>query len=213
MKRVIGIFTLAGLALLAFLISENRAQDEPELIPATPEVAAPACGAAECCNGCKRSQHNVGDMAVDRWIHGRPCPHCGGLHGIANGRLRTAALNARHSIATFAYSGQPLIDHGMRADWIAQQRASIRSWHAGYYNTQYGAPLALVVPPTVRAHTRYGWGVAQSSVHPLYHQFKRPYPGPVAGAEYGGEGLPLRPTPRWPSHTDQFGVYYVRGPW
>jgi hypothetical protein len=108
-------------------------------------------------------------------------------------------------------SGQPCIDPWMQADWIAQQRAAVRSWHAGYYHTQYGAPLALMVAPTARMQTRWGWGVAQSTISPIYHQFKRPYPGPV----YGGAGMvnPLRPTPRWPSHTDQFGVYYVRGPW
>ena len=43
---------------------------------------------------------------------------------------------------------------------------------------------------------------------PIYHQFRRSYPGPFAG---GGQGF--YPTPTWPSHTDQFGVYYVRGPW
>jgi hypothetical protein len=112
-----------------------------------------------------------------------------------------------------AASGQPLIDPWMRADWIAAQRAARSSWHAGYYHTEWGAPLALMVPPTVRSHTRWSWGVAQSSVLPLYHQFERPYPGPPIGAMYGDGSGSLRPTPRWPSHTDQFGVYPVRGPW
>jgi hypothetical protein len=111
------------------------------------------------------------------------------------------------------HSGQPLVDPWMRGDWIAQQRAAQMSWHAGYYHSQWGGPVALMVAPTVRAHTRWGWGVAQTTVEPLYQQFDRPYPGPVAGVEAGMGGNPLLPTPRWPSHTDQFGVYYVRGPW
>jgi hypothetical protein len=110
-------------------------------------------------------------------------------------------------------SGQPLIDPWARADWIAAQEAAMRSWHAGYYHTQWGAPLALVAPPQARMQTRWGWGVAQSTMLPLYHQYKRPYPGSVNGDEGGAGSGPLLPTPRWPSHTDQFGVYYVRGPW
>jgi hypothetical protein len=111
------------------------------------------------------------------------------------------------------HSGQPLIDPASKSDWIAQQRAATMSWHAGYYHTEYGAPLALVVPPQSAAHTRWSWGVAQSTMMPLYHQFERPYPGPVGGSEFGGAGGAVLPTPRWPSHTDQFGVYPVRGPW
>jgi hypothetical protein len=92
--------------------------------------------------------------------------------------------------------------------------AAGQSWHAGYYNTQYGMPVALVVPPTARMQTRWGWGVSQSTMSPIYQQFERPYPGPVTVDEATGLGpSPLLPTPRWPSHTDQFGVYYVRGPW
>jgi hypothetical protein len=110
------------------------------------------------------------------------------------------------------YSGQPLIDPYAQADWIAQLRAARRSWHAGYYNTEWGAPVALMVAPTARMQTRWSWGVAQSSMSPIYAQYKRPYPGPVGGGMGIGAG-PLLPTPRWPSHTDQFGIYYVRGPW
>lgn len=95
-----------------------------------------------------------------------------------------------------------------RADYNAQRFAAVRSWNANYYNLNYGTPLALVVPPTATTHTRLSWGVAQSEVWPLYHQFGRNYPGPG-----GGAGGPYQPTPIWPSHTDQFGVYYIRGPW
>ena len=135
------------------------------------------------------------------------------IRRFGSGRVRSAVASARQSMASMASSGQPLIDPWMRADWTAEQRAATSSWHAGYYHTEWGAPLALMVPPTVRSHTRWSWGVAQSIVLPLYHQFERPYPGPPMGAQYGDASGSLRPTPRWPSHTDQFGVYYVRGPW
>lgn len=80
-------------------------------------------------------------------------------------------------------------------------------WAGGYYHTMWGQPVALVVPPTAALQTHWNWGVAQTSVTPIWRQFSRAYPG----AYSGGRGL--LPTPRWPSSTDQFGVYYVRGPW
>ncbi len=92
----------------------------------------------------------------------------------------------------------------------ARRMAATRPWNANYYNPAYSyQPMALVVPPTASMQVRWGWGIAQSESVPLYHQFGRPYPGP--GANAGGG--PFYPTPYWPSHTDQFGVYYVRGPW
>jgi hypothetical protein len=81
-------------------------------------------------------------------------------------------------------------------------------WHGHYYYAPWGAPVALVVPPVSNMQTSMGWGVTQTEMTPIYHQFARPYPG-----EGAGMGTFFRPTPRWPAHTDQFGVYYVRGPW
>jgi hypothetical protein len=80
-------------------------------------------------------------------------------------------------------------------------------WACGYYHTMWGQPVALIVPPTAELQTHWNWGVAQTSVTPIWPQFSREFPGPY----YGGRGF--APTPRWPSSTDQFGVYYVRGPW
>lgn len=132
--------------------------------------------------------------------------YAGGVHGALMARLNG------HLVGVMA-SGQPLIDRYARADWIAANRAAEQSWHAGYYNTQYGVPVALVVPPTARMQTRWGWGVCQSTMSPIYQQFERPYPGPFMVDPSGLGGMALLPTPRWPSHTDQFGVYYIRGPW
>lgn len=161
--------------------------------------------------GCKDVPCN-GNCARGRGVSctSDPCnAYCGRGRGGSCGPFQRAMWGAMCA----AQSGQPFIDPWARADWIAAQRASNSSWHAGYYHTAWGAPVALMVSPHARMHTRWGWGVAQSTMHPLYHQFERPYPGPVAGDAAAGVTQPLMPTPRWPSHTDQFGVYYVRGPW
>jgi hypothetical protein len=94
------------------------------------------------------------------------------------------------------------------ADQNALRHARVSSWHGNYYHTAHGYPVPLVVPPTANMQTSWSWGVAQSTMKPIYHQFRRPFPGDMSN---GGEAF--RPTPGWPSHSDQFGVYYIRGPW
>jgi hypothetical protein len=84
----------------------------------------------------------------------------------------------------------------------------IYPWHGGYYDLAWGMPVALVVPPTAENQTKWGWGVANTRVVSIDHQFERNYPGP---GTYNRAFF--RPTPAWPGDTDQFGVYYVRGPW
>ncbi|MCE9547330.1 MAG: hypothetical protein K8T25_17800 [Planctomycetia bacterium] len=81
-------------------------------------------------------------------------------------------------------------------------------WHGDYYHTEWGTPVALVVPPTAEKSREMGWGVGNTRMRRIYNQFGRQYPGEVDGG-----GAPFRPTPQWPSDTTQFGVYYVRGPW
>jgi hypothetical protein len=87
------------------------------------------------------------------------------------------------------------------------RRAQWYNWNRNYANTQYGAPVALVVPPTAQLQTNWGWGVASSRISRIDHQFQRNYPG---NGPFGG---PYRPTPVWPSDTTEFGTYYVRAPW
>jgi hypothetical protein len=82
------------------------------------------------------------------------------------------------------------------------------SWNGGYYHTSYGMPVALVIPPTAEYQTHWGWGVGNTRVTPNVPQFGRNWPGPAAY-----DARAFQPTPPWPSDTDQFGVYYVRGPW
>lgn len=97
-----------------------------------------------------------------------------------------------------------------RADRIARYYAAQRPWHGQYSYTQWGTPVALVVPPTAVMQNSWSWGVAQSEMTPIYHQFHREYPGVISG---GSSENPFMTTPLWPSHTDQFGVYPIRGPW
>lgn len=98
---------------------------------------------------------------------------------------------------------------GTRADLWANSYAQVYTWHGDYYHISYGAPVALVVPPTAGMQSDYHWGVAGYRTTPIYHQFRRGYPGIIGGRP----PAVFRGTPRWPSDTDQFGVYYVRGPW
>ena len=91
---------------------------------------------------------------------------------------------------------------------IAARRAQQTPWHGGYYHAAWGMPLALVVPPTAEMQTHWGWGVGNTRITTIYHQFGRNYPGPG----YYNRQM-FRPTPPWPSDTDQFGAYYIRGPW
>lgn len=91
-------------------------------------------------------------------------------------------------------------------DRWAQGYATSQPWHGNFYYLPYGQPTALVVPPTSTTQQTYSWGVSQNVIRPIYHQFGRSAPMGMPGGRFMG-------TPRWPSHTDQFGVYPVRGPW
>ncbi|MCA9229240.1 MAG: hypothetical protein KDA57_01200 [Planctomycetales bacterium] len=87
------------------------------------------------------------------------------------------------------------------------RRAQMYNWHGNYAHSEYGQPLALVVPPTANMQTNWSWGAPSASFSRIDHQFGRDYPGP--GPFAGGF---LR-TPQWPANTQQFGVYYARAPW
>ncbi len=92
-----------------------------------------------------------------------------------------------------------------RGNAWAQGYAANQPWHGQYYYLQYGQPTALVVPPNVTMQQNYSWGVSQNTMTPVYHQYGFGGQPSVGGAFYA--------TPRWPSNTNQFGVYPVRAPW
>ncbi len=124
--------------------------------------------------------------------------------------LASVVLLAASSQSASAFEGGIGGKHAKRADVIARYYAAQRPWHGPYAYTPYGTTTALVVPPNSQMHTSFSWGVAQSEMVPIYHQFHRDYPGERAIP--GGYGQ-INTTPYWPSHTDQLGVYPVRGPW
>src|SRR5262245_36732371 len=116
----------------------------------------------------------------------------------------------RFALATIAIAVCGLSATSLRAEnpqAYAYRQAAVLPWHNGFYDIAWGEPIALVVPPTAEYQSNYGWGVGGTRVAPIYHQFGRPFPG------YGGGYGNFLPTPNWPSDTQQFGVYYIRGPW
>ena len=139
--------------------------------------------------------HGCGHHGCGRHCGHHGCGHCGG-HGCG------------HCCAHGLCDG-----HWLHHDVIEKRyflRSQGKSWHSAWYDPAEGRPIALVVPPTAEFQAQYGWGVPSSRVAPIYHQFRRPYPGPGAVAGGGGRFLP---TPNQPSDTVQFGVNAVRGPW
>ena len=110
--------------------------------------------------------------------------------------------------ADAAHAGPPGYCGYTDADAWMYYHAHQSPWHGQYRHTAYGKPVSLVVPPIANLQTSYRWGVPSTAVRSIYHQYGRSYP--VTGGEAYGQ---FRPTPYWPSHTDQFGVYSVRGPW
>jgi len=153
-------------------------------------VAAAACGSRICAQDAQPSACQCQSCAAEPGF----VPACKQGHPVLKN-----CLNGAHEICHHPPK------HGNKA---ALYRASQTPWHGGYYYTQWGAPVALLIPPTAEMHTDYAWGVPSTRVSRNDHQFQRPYPGNGYGGGYG-----FLPTPQYPADTQQFGVYYVRGPW
>jgi len=118
-----------------------------------------------------------------------------------------AAVTATSAVSPTSSTANASDIYGMTHVWNLNY-AQTRPWHGNHYYAPYGQPTALVVPPTVSMRQSYGWGVSQNLMYPVHHQFGRNASRPGAAAR--GQ---FQPTPNWPSHTDQYGVSYVRGPW
>ncbi len=123
---------------------------------------------------------------------------------------RTVILSVASALLIAAgLTQEAMAGHGLLKSRVAYRQSQTTPWHGGYYDVAWGAPVALVVPPTAESEWHLGWGVGASRVTPIQHQFQRGYP---AGSGASGD-TGFQPTPRWPSSTDQFGDYYIRGPW
>jgi hypothetical protein len=119
--------------------------------------------------------------------------------------ILTAVAGIVSMLATDAPAGGPRAKAARKAAYFADGHP----WNGDYAYTQDGGPVALVTPPNADFTTAWGWGVTSTEVRPLWHQYHRADPGPAAFGAYN----PYLPTPLYPSHTDQFGVYPVRAPW
>jgi hypothetical protein len=111
-------------------------------------------------------------------------------------------------LAAWGWSSEATAGYGSLKGRVAARESATYPWNSGYYDAAWGVPVAVVVPPTAESQTHYTWGVGGTRVTPIQHQFERDYPGPGAHIRAS-----FRPTPPWPSSTDQFGDYYIRGPW
>ena len=111
-------------------------------------------------------------------------------------------------LAAWGWTSEATAGLGTLKSRVAYRQSQTYPWHGGYYDVAWGVPVAVVVPPTAENQTHLGWGVGATRVNPIQHQYQRNYPGP---GYYNRSWF--RPTPPWPSSTDQFGDYYIRGPW
>lgn len=91
-------------------------------------------------------------------------------------------------------------------DYWARNQAMQTPWHGEFYYLKTGQPTALIVPPNVTMQSNHSWGVSQNTMTPVYHQFG-------GNAPIGSGGGVFKATPYAPSHSTQFGIYPVRGPW
>jgi hypothetical protein len=89
----------------------------------------------------------------------------------------------------------------------ARHAPTVQPWHGDYYDAAWGVPVAVVVSPRAKTQTNWGWGVGGTTVTPIQAQFQPDYPGSAPAPR-----PQFQPTPRWPSNTQQFGDYYIRGP-
>ncbi len=121
---------------------------------------------------------------------------------------RILLLAAAAVLFTWAWTSEATAGYRTIKGRVAYRQAQMYPWHGGYYDVAWGMPLAAVVPPTAESQTHWGRGVGATRVTPIQHQFHRNYPGPGVFRRSW-----FRPTPPWPSSTDQFGDYYIRGPW
>jgi len=150
------------------------------------------------CAGAACGPHGCGPA---RCGHGHGCPQPCGPGACCHGHgacCRALCEQLGHSLHHDVYEKRYFL------------RSQGKSWHSTWYDPAEGRPIALVVPPTAEFQSQYAWGVPSSRVAPIYHQFRRPYPGPGG---VGGSGGGFLPTPNQPSDTVQFGVNAVRGPW
>lgn len=154
----------------------------------------------------QQSSGQVGPVINGQMVGGDPGPGRIMRYPGPKYNMLSAATDFYHPHPMYAHT-RGGIDATRTHNWNSAQSTQY-SWHGDYYHPQWGKPLALVVPPTASTQSVYSWGVGRTQSVPIYHQYSREYP-----ATYGAAGGMFRHPPYWPTNTQQFGIYYVRGPW
>jgi hypothetical protein len=125
-------------------------------------------------------------------------------------RTLTGALAVLAVMALTSLTAQAQYPYVQPYNTASAQAANVGQglpWHNQYYHQAYGEPYSMVVAPTAEYQTHYSWGVGGMRNTPIFHQYGRSYPGG------GPSSFRFRHPPYYPSDTNQFGVYYNRGPW
>jgi hypothetical protein len=125
-----------------------------------------------------------------------------------NKRALTIAIAAAVVVAGWGWTTDATAGQRTLKGWMSHRQSQYYPWHGDYYDVAWGTPVAVVVPPTAESQAHLGWGVGATRVTPIQHQYQRTYPGASSYNRSAFQG-----TPAWPSNTDQFGDYYIRGPW
>ena len=209
--KMICAFAIVSMATQAsMLFAQNGTVAGTQVVAG--DCATGNCGHSGCLGG---TNGDCGPAAHT------PCPYVGPsndcIGAVGPGGQRYMPARAFGYAATDHFSPCPLYTYGSagldatRTDyWNRNTAAPNYAWHGDYQYWRWGAPTALVVPPTASFQTEYNWGVAQTRSMPIYHQFTG---GANAGFAMGGAPGVFRRTPYWPSSTSQFGIYPVRAPW
>ena len=109
-------------------------------------------------------------------------------------------------VAVFAGSATAGGKHYTHSNRGARWYNANTQWHGAHAHNFWKQPTAMIAPPTAGWQSTWSWGVGRTRMHPIYHQFTRPYVSP------GGGGV-VSPAPNFPPSTAHQGVYYIRGPW
>ena len=164
---------------------------------------------AQSCAGCGPSKLRVAIDSARAGLSsnfdsdGRVLPKTGFV--TPRTTLRKAARDQFSPTPVYAYSTE-----GLRAGQVHswnQGQQNAHSWQGGYNTWRFGQPTALVVPPTASYQSTYAWGVGQTRSTPIHHQFGR------GAGSFGGTAGGFANAPYFPSNTNQFGYYPVRGSW
>lgn len=146
-----------------------------------------------------------GGMGMPMSVRGGGAMGMGGQMGAGGMTGRGVGFRANQPVMV---EGNTVIGDTVSENGYVGAVPSASPWHGGYYHTGWGRPVPLVVPPNASWQFQYGWGIGNTRLVRIDPQFQ----GPQEGYPFDSQET-WHPQPFWPSDTQQFGVYYIRGPW